>query len=156
MPEIKIVELDPMRVVYFRSSKGYEPEGVKGAFSRLGEHFSKNPPTGETLVLGLAWDDPESVPTAKCRYDAAYTYAGDAPTGVDGVHELTGGTFVHYRYVGPYGGMGIALEDAHQQLRELSGYRMREAASIEIYRNDPASTPPAELITDIHLPVQKS
>jgi AraC family transcriptional regulator len=155
MPEIKIVELDPMRAAYFRSPKGYDPEGVQSAFRRLGEHLGKNPPTGETLVLGLSWDDPQTVPPDKCRYDAAFTFSGDAPAGVDGVHELSKGTFVHYHYVGPYDGMGKAFEDAHRQLQALGGYRMRDAACVEVYRNDPANTPPEELITDIYLPVEK-
>ena len=155
MPEIKIVELDPMRAAYFRSATGYDLKGAKSAFDRLGEHFRKNPPAGETLVLGLCWDDPKTVPNDRCRYDAAFTFTGEPPAGTDGVHELPKGTYAHYRYVGPYDGMGIAFEDAHRQLRELGGYRMRDTASLEIYRNDPASTPHAEAITDIHLPVQR-
>jgi|GEM_PF-2230056 len=155
MPEIKVVQLDPMRVAYFRSSKGYEPDGVQDAFGRLGAHFSKNPPDEKTLVLGLSWDDPQTTPTDKSRYDAAYTFTGEAPAGVDGVHELAGGTFVQYHHVGPYDELGRAFGEAHRQLRALGGYRMREAACLEIYRNDPDKTPPAELVTDVYLPVEK-
>jgi AraC family transcriptional regulator len=156
MPEIRIVELDPMRAAYFRSAKGYDPAAIQEAFGRLGRHFQASPPAGETLVLGLSWDDPQSTPADRCRYDAAFSFTGDAPTGVDGVHDLSRGTFVHYRYVGPYDGMGEAFADAHKQLRALGGYRMRDGACIEIYRNDPAKTPPAELVTDIYLPVAKA
>ncbi|OGD71786.1 MAG: hypothetical protein A2Y64_07375 [Candidatus Coatesbacteria bacterium RBG_13_66_14] len=156
MPEIKIVQLEPMRLAYFRSRKGYDPEGVQGAFGRLGEFLGKNPPGEKTLVLGLSWDDPQTTPTEKSRYDAAYTLTGEAPTGVDGVHELAAGTFVEYHHVGPYDELGKAFGEAHRQLHLLGGYKMRKGACIEIYRNDPGTTPPAELVTDIYLPVEKS
>jgi len=156
MPEITIVQLDPMRLAYFRSRKGYAPEGVLDAFNRLDEHFGKNPPGEKTLVLGLSWDDPQTTPAEKSRYDAAYTLTGEPPAGVDGVHELAGGAFAQYHHVGPYDELGAAFEEAHRQLRELGGYRKRKTACLEIYRNDPGKTPPAELVTDIYLPVEKA
>jgi AraC family transcriptional regulator len=155
MAELKIVQLEPQRVAYFRSAKGYEPEGVEGAFGRLDAHFSKNPPDEKTLVMGLSWDDPQTVPPEKSRYDAAFTIPGEPPAGVDGVHELPGGTFAEYRHVGPYDELGRAFGEAHRQLRGLGGYRMRKGACREVYRNDPAKTPPAELVTDIYLPVEQ-
>jgi len=156
MAEIQVVQLEPMRMAYFRSRKGYDPEGVQGAFNRLDEHLSKNPPDEKTLILGLSWDDPQAVAPEKSRYDAAFTFTGEPPAGVDGVHELAAGTYVEYRHAGPYGELGRAFGEAHRQLHELGGYRMRRGACLEIYRNDPAKTPPAELVTDIYLPVEKA
>ncbi|MCD4734005.1 GyrI-like domain-containing protein [bacterium] len=155
MSAIKIVELPPQKAAYFRSTKGYEQEGIHGAFDRLNKHLSKNPP-GESLeVLGLGWDDPESTPLDKCRYDAAFTFTGETPAGTDGTHELPGGTFAHYRYVGPYDKMGEAFKEAHQLIAEDTTIKLRSDVCIDNYRNDPASTPPEELITDIYLPVKK-
>jgi AraC family transcriptional regulator len=156
MAEIKVVQLEAMRVAFFRSRKGYDPEGVTGAFQRLGEFLDKNPPGEKTLVMGLAWDDPQTAPTEKGRYDAAFSFTGEPPKGVDGIHELTAGSFAEYQHVGPYEDLGAAYGEALRQLRELDGYRMRKGGWMEIYRNDPAKTPPAELVTDIYLPVEKA
>ncbi len=155
MSTIKIVELPPQKAAYFRSAKGYAQEGIHGAFDRLNEHLSQNPP-GESLeVLGLCWDDSESTPLAKCRYDAAFTYEGEVSAEVDGVHEMPGGTFACYRYVGPYDKMGEAYKEAHRLVAEDATLKFRPDVCVENYRNDPFNTPPEELITDIYLPVKK-
>jgi len=155
MSAIKMVELPPQKAAYFRSTKGYDQAAIKAAFDRLNKHLSTNPP-GESLeVLGLDWDNLETTPPEKCRYDAAFTFTGEAPTDTDGVHDLTGGTFACYRYVGPYDKMGAAYQEAHRLIAEDATLKFRPDVCIENYRNDPASTPPEELTTDIYLPVKK-
>ncbi len=68
--------------------------------------------------------------------------------------EMAGGTFATCLYVGPY----PAIEPAYTALMqwvEANGYKFAGNRSYEVYLNDPANTPPAELQTQILFPLQK-
>ena len=56
-------------------------------------------------------------------------------------------------HVGSYDHLGNAWSAAHQFAR-CKRLRQKKTGSFEIYRNDPKDTPPAELRTEIFLPLR--
>lgn len=109
----------------------------------------------DTLFIGFAHDDPSVTEPDKIRYDAAISLTGPlTPRPPVTLGTLPGGEYAIITHRGPYD----RLEDAYKELMgrwlPQSGREMREASCFEIYRNDPASTPPEDLLTDIHLPLK--
>lgn len=157
MEGVKIVELEPMTIAFTRSSKGYLQDGIDDAWQKLMPFYSAHrPKKAEEACLGLSWDDPEVIEVDRCRYEAALAVdEGTKPEGEVGVRRLPGGTYAFYRYTGPYSGLSETYQRLIKGWLAGSGYTMRDEPSIEFYRSDPETTPPEELITDIHLPVEK-
>lgn len=58
------------------------------------------------------------------------------------------------KHTGSYENLGNAWSAAHSHLRHLKLKQLAKAGTFEIYRNEPADTAPADLITDIFLPVK--
>jgi len=108
-----------------------------------------------TLLLGIGHDDPTVTEPAAIRYDAAITM--DRPVEPDGpvlADTLPGGDYAVVTHQGPY----ETLEDTYRaimgQWLPQSGREFRNCPGFEVYRNDPASTPPEQLLTDIHIPLK--
>jgi len=56
-------------------------------------------------------------------------------------------------YVGPYDGLANAWGEFVGKWLPTSGHTLRNAPSFEAYINDCMQTPPAELRTELHVPV---
>lgn len=63
------------------------------------------------------------------------------------------GRALHYEHLGKYEHLGNAWSAAHQYMR-YKRLKQSKVGTYEIYRNDPCSTDPAELKTDIYLPLK--
>ncbi|OGD71785.1 MAG: hypothetical protein A2Y64_07370 [Candidatus Coatesbacteria bacterium RBG_13_66_14] len=157
MEGVRIVELEAMTIAYAHSPQGYRQEGINVAWQKLMPFYWKHRPTKVAeACLGLSWDDPKVVEVDRCRYEAAMAVdEGTKPEGEVGVRRLTGGTFAVYRHVGPYSGLSETYDRLIKNWLAGSGYQMRDEPCLEFYRSDPENTPPEELVTDIHLPVEK-
>ncbi|EMI21425.1 Bacterial transcription activator, effector binding domain protein [Rhodopirellula maiorica SM1] len=66
---------------------------------------------------------------------------------------LPAGNALHIRHIGSYENLGNAWSGAYQYARYKKLKVLRQDA-YEIYRNDPATTAPRDLITDIYLPLR--
>jgi len=105
-------------------------------------------------VIGVCHDDPEVTPPEKIRYDACITVPeGVTAEGPAGVMDIGGGDYAMALHAGPYSGL-------HASYAALCGVELprlsREPAyapSFEIYLNDPATTPPEDLRTEIYIPL---
>jgi len=155
---VELVTLEPMTVAYVRSEKGYLPEGVGVAFERLMEFsYAQNKlPAGEPLFIGISWDDSRIISRAECRFEAAVVVHPEAqPAGGVGVRRLAGGLFARYRYFGPYSDLSSVYARLTRGWLVDSPYLMRSEPTREYYCNDPESTPPEDLLTEIHLPIKR-
>jgi len=109
----------------------------------------------QTLFIGIGHDDPSVTAPEKIRFDAAITVdkpiAPEAPVVAD---TLPGGDYAIVTHKGPYN----QLEDTYKRIMgqwlPQSGREFRCTPTFEVYRNDPASTPPEELLTDVHIPLK--
>ena len=67
--------------------------------------------------------------------------------------DIPPGNWFHVRHVGSYENLGNGWATAfmHQRYKKL---KVDKRPCLEIYRNNPEHTPPAELITDIYIPIK--
>lgn len=109
----------------------------------------------QTLVIGIPYDDPNVTAPEAIRYDAAITVpAGVTPEAPVEAAALPGGEYAIITHQGPY----ERLEETYAQIMgrwmPASGRDFRDTPWFEMYRNDPATTPPDQLLTDIHIPLK--
>jgi AraC family transcriptional regulator len=100
-------------------------------------------------------DDPEVTPPERIRYDACVTVdEGFLPHDKIGVQTIAGGEYAVTTHEGPYEELGETYRQLLGQWLPRSGRELASAPCFEAYLNDPNSTDPADLLTDIHAPLQ--
>lgn len=109
--------------------------------------------TGETLFIGISYDDPNVTEPDKIRYDACISVGDDfVATGELKTQTIPAGEFAVLRHVGSYQGFHAKYQWLYGVWLPNSG-REPHSAPLEIYRNNPQDTPEDELITDICIPL---
>jgi AraC family transcriptional regulator len=108
----------------------------------------------DATFVGLAHDDPQATPPEKIRFDVCLTIPKDFKIKGDVKRlEAGGARYLHARHVGPYD----KLRETYALLAkwfETNEKEFGKGPAIEVYRNDPKTTPPEELITDIYLAIK--
>lgn len=66
---------------------------------------------------------------------------------------VTGGKYVKYVYTGPYDNLGEMVGRMYKLFGEQTEHVKRDGFAIEMYTNDPKTTPKEELITELWIPV---
>lgn len=106
-------------------------------------------------MAGVYYDDPEVTPAADLRSHAGVLWEGGAvPDGLEEVR-LTGGRYAVLHFQGPYAGLGEAYRYLYGNWLSSQQETLRDAPSFEHYLNDPTNTAPAELLTDIYMPLAR-
>lgn len=106
--------------------------------------------------IGLCYDDPDITPADKIRYDACITAEGDIEAeGEIGVQTIDGGLYAMTTHHGSYNNLNQTYAKLCGQWAPQNGYEIRSAPSLEIYLNSPEDTPEDELLTDVHIPIEK-
>ena len=150
--EVRIETIENMDVARIRHVGPYDEVGP--SFERLLE-WAATIGARAGRVLSLSYDDPEDVVPQSLRSDACVELHTDAspPPGIS-LDRLEGCRYAVYTHRGPY--YGIA--EAHRRLYGLwlpqSGEEMDDRPCMEIYRNSPLHTSPAQLLTDLCLPLR--
>lgn len=152
--DVRIERVTPMRVAFVRHVGPYNQ--VRAAWGRL---MSWAGPKGllsrRPTILGIVHDDPEVTPPDKVRYDACLAVDERVkPEGDIGVQEVSGGEFAVSTHRGPYDKLGDTYARLCGEWLPASGREARSAPSFEMYRNSPQNTPPADLLTDIYIPLE--
>ena len=153
--DVRIEQLPAMKAVFSRHTGPYAKCGT--AWETLCNWAG---PRGlcrpDALYIGVSHDDPHITPPEKLRYDACITVESDiAVEGGIGLQTIGGGDYAVVRHQGPYEGLEQAYSQLMGQWLPQSGREFDDArACFELYRNHPDSTPPQELLTDIHLPLK--
>lgn len=106
---------------------------------------------GQTMAVYHCMD----MATRTLDYTAG-VIVNDSQTDVEGLSSwsLPETQALAVEHVGCYSHLGNAWSAAHAHLRHRKLKQNSKAGTFEIYRNTPEDTPPAELITDIYLPVK--
>jgi len=150
---VQIKKVEPRRVAFVRHV---------GPYAEVGRAWDKLMPVmgkeglvdGNTVCLGVCYDDPEITPPAKLRYDACVTidedFSGD---GEIGVRIIPGGEYAVTTHVGPYTELGKTYAMLVGQWLPRSGRSLGTTPCYEVYLNSPESTAPEDLITDIYAPL---
>jgi AraC family transcriptional regulator len=151
---VRVEDVAPLRLAFMRHVGPYADVGQ--TWTRLmmwaGMRGLLNP--GWTM-LGIVHDDPEVTPPDKVRYDACLIVDERVkPEGEVGVQQLEAGAYAVATHLGPYAHLGDTYARLCGDWLLASGRELRPAPCFEIYRNSPHDTPPEELRTDIHVPLE--
>lgn len=149
---VRIWNLPERRCAFARCTGPYA--GVSVAWAQLTEWARAQGTMGPNL-LGLVHDDPEVTPAERLRYDACLQVGPEIePAGDIGLQVVAGGPYAVLTHVGPYD----SCEDTYRALvgawAPTSGRELRPVPFVELYLNDPRFTAPADLRTEICLPLE--
>ncbi len=151
--EVRFETRKPVRVAFVRHVGPYRECGAAWeklcSFAAQQGWFSS-----DILRIGISHDDPEVTEPDRLRYDACLTVNHQfKATGDIGVQDISGGQYAIVTHRGPYD----TLEETYRQLfREwvpTSGRELSSAPCFEVYHNDPSTTRPEDLVTDIYVPL---
>lgn len=151
--DIEIKDLPAMRVACIRHVGPYG--NCQSAWDELCAFGVSRGLFGpQTVFLGIGWDDPEQVAPEKQRYDACFTVGEDvSPEGPVTIREVGGGPHAVYVHRGPFDGLEAAYKALYAAIMAKNGLALTEFPPLEIYRTDPKTTPPEQLVTELCLPV---
>ncbi|HLJ53835.1 MAG TPA: AraC family transcriptional regulator [Chthonomonadaceae bacterium] len=150
--EVEIREAPPRKAVCMAHSGPYfmigRTFGALGAW--LGETRTE---TGRGVAL--YYDDPSTTPADELRSDAGAFVADGFETADPRVHvvNVPGGAFAVGTHHGPYDGLPAAWDEMRKWIN-ASGRAYRDAPSFEVYLNNCMDTAPADLLTELYVPVQ--
>ncbi len=142
------------RVAFVRHIGPYH--GVGAAWGKVcafaGRHGLVGP---RHQCLGLSHDDPKITADDQLRYDACITLDREvAPEGEVGVQTVPGGRYAVFLHRGPYENFHSTYDAIFGDWLPRSGEQLRDTSGFELYLNSPDSTPPADLRTEIWVPLQ--
>ncbi len=106
-------------------------------------------------MVGVFYDDPQSVPVADLRSHAAFQINGSSDLSAP-LEEITlaAGRHAVLTYKGPYAGLPAAYDQLFGVWLPESGQEPADAPSFEVYLNSPMEVPPEDLLTELHLPLK--
>jgi len=152
--DVEIKRLEPVRVAFVRHVGPYNEVGAawEKLCARLGAEGMLGP---GTKFVGICHDDPEVTAPERIRYDACVTVDDDFEgEGEIGAQTVGGGEYAVTTHVGPYDKLGQTYARLYGQWLPQSGREPRSQPSLEFYLNDPESTDPEDLLTDIYAPLK--
>lgn len=147
--EIQVERLPPRRVAFVRHIGPYMNAGV--AWNRLLGWAGPRGLLGPRMeYFGLCYDDPDVTPPDKVRYDACLVVGPDVrPEGDIGVQDVPGGEFAAAVHEGPYDTLGRTYAALCGHWLAASGRTLGDPPSVEMYLNDPRTTPPEQRLTKV-------
>lgn len=153
-PSITIISIKPLRVAFVRHVGPYA--GCSVAWDKLCTYMGKEGWLGgDAQFIGLSHDDPEVTPPDKIRYDACVTVDENfRPQGEIGVQVIPGGEYAVTTHFGPYERLNETYARLMGQWLPRSGRELGDSSCFEVYLNDPNSTEPEDLVTDVHVPLK--
>lgn len=126
------------------------------AFERLGSWLGvRQLLDANSQMLAMYYDDPATVPEAELRSRACFTVS--QASALEAPFErvtIAGGEYAVLRHKGAYDGLMAAYQWFFGVWLLQSGRELRDAPSFEVYLNTPLDTAPAELLTEICLPLR--
>lgn len=135
----------------------------KGPYMQIGEAFEKliGVLVGRNLIgqaqatKALFFSDPTRVPEDELKSVAGVTVPDGFPIEAPlETMETRGGDYAVLRYKGPYADMKLAYDWLYGEWLTRSGREPADAPCMETYLNNPRDTAPADLLTDICLPLK--
>lgn len=153
-PEVTIRETAPIRVAALAHSGDYQRIG--GTFDRLVAMAAGQGLLGPgTRSFGIYYDDPTATPETALRSEACITVSPDwSPAGELQLREIRGGRYAVALHMGPYAELDRAYTWLFGTWLPASGEEADDVPCVEEYLNDPRSVPPAELKTEVWLPLR--
>ena len=154
MYDVTIKNLEPRKLAGVPHHGSYMAIGR--AFEALfGTLFARNLAGPGMEMIGVYLDDPDLIAEENLRSFACVSLPADIPLEAPlERRDLAGGTYAVLRHKGPYADMHAAYRWLYGIWLPASHRAVRDTVMFEHYVNNPRDTPPTELITDIHLPLE--
>jgi AraC family transcriptional regulator len=154
MYDVEIRDLPPQTALTVPHRGAYMEIGR--AFEQLGSILGPRGLFGySTGMVAIYLDDPESVPEKQLNALAGITVTGNPPAEPPlSLTPVRSGRYAVLKHKGPYADMKAAYNWLLGTWLVQSGEEAASAPMLETYLNAPADTPPLELRTDIHLPLE--
>jgi AraC family transcriptional regulator len=151
---IKIKPMPPLRVAFMRHVGPYSTVGA--TWDRLLPVLGKDGHLGgDCMMIGICHDDPDVTPPERIRYDACVTVDESfVPEADIGTQIIAGGDYAMTTHFGPYHKLGETYAQLFGAWLPRSGRELRAVPCFEVYLNDPQTTEPEDLLTDIYIPLQ--
>ena len=151
---VEIRELKALRLATLPYTGHYMTIGK--AFDQLFGWFgSRGLLSGPVLSVGIYFDDPDSVPEDQLRSRAGVEVAPDFKVEPPIEAFVTdAGRYAVLTHKGPYSNMKSAYQWLYGKWLPQSGREPANAPCLERYLNMPGQVPPAELLTEICLPLR--
>lgn len=106
-------------------------------------------------MIGVYFDDPESIATKDLRSLAAVEFPADADLAPPIERAtLPAGRHAVLRFKGPYTGLPAGYSQLFREWLPQSNEEPGDSPAFEIYLNNPRETPPEDLLTEICLPLK--
>jgi AraC family transcriptional regulator len=150
---VSIEQISDLRLATVHHTGPYDT--ISKAFARLGQLAGPaGIIRGDSKMIAVYHDDPESTPAAELRSDAAVSVPADAalPAGLD-EGRIPGGTYAKTVHIGPYTGLGDAWSRFMGVWLPKSGRTLGGGAMFEVYKNTPENAKPEELVTELYVSV---
>ncbi|HET8727743.1 MAG TPA: AraC family transcriptional regulator [Alphaproteobacteria bacterium] len=153
MYDVEIRTMPPLRLAAMRHVGPYMQIGA--SFDRLFAWAAGRGLMGPSArSFGIYYDDPDSVPVADLRSEAAMVVGSEVEADGD-VHIVTlaGGRHAAIRHKGPYAELEAAYRWLYRDWLPGSGDEAADRPCFEEYLNNPRALPPQEWLTEICLPL---
>ena len=153
--KVEIRNLGPKRIAFLRHRGPYREVGEtwEALMDWAGRECLVGP---ESSFFGLCWDDPEVTGPKRCRYDACLTVANSVEaSGEVGVTTFAGGRFAVTLHQGPYERLGETYAALVGRWFPAHGLEPAAPPSLESYLDDPDTTEPEELLTEVMMPIRQ-
>lgn len=111
---------------------------------------------GDAKMIGVSYDDPDVVAPEQLRYEACISVDKIfSATDEISFKTIAGGRYAVTTHIGSYETLNETYQKFFGQWLSQSDHESADQHCFEIYLNDPESTEPEELITDIYLPLKE-
>jgi AraC family transcriptional regulator len=156
MFNVEIRTIEPMRLIGLPHTGPYME--INSAYTQIWQLLMTRQIFRPGMVsVAIYFDDPDVTPPESLRSFAAVS----APADVKADPPLTergldGGDHAVLLYKGPYAGLYAAYQWLFKTWLPGSGRAVGATPAYEVYLNNPSDTPPADLLTEIRLPIGKA
>ena len=151
---VKVLDLKGFRAAGVCHIGPYQKIGK--AFSALGGVLMSNSLMSRAeLVFAVYHDPPESRPSAELRSHVAVAIKDGFPDTLSSLDyfDVLGGRYAVLQHKGPYARLKFAYDWIYGAWLLQSGFELRDEPPLEVYISDLKTTPSADLITEIRLPL---
>ncbi len=152
--KVEVMEFESLNVAFVRHVGPYNE--CQKAWGKLCSDPAVMQCMGpDTQVIGISYDDPDVTEPDKIRYDACVSVPESCTPGKDvRIQEIKAGKYAVLTHKGPYDGLADCYRWLYGEWLPKSGYEPLSAPPLEKYVNDPETTPPEDLVTEIRVPLQ--
>jgi AraC family transcriptional regulator len=153
--DVRVARLSEISVVMIRHRGPYEE--LNSEFDRLWQWVdSHNVPA--TRTIGIYYDNPDFVSPSDLRSAACVEVPATFTIGDHGglpiqLGKIAGGDYAITSFTGPYEALAPVWTNFTTYIERTLRRTIHDIPAFEVYVNDAATTPPAQLITELYMPV---